>query len=329
MSSSDTILVIGGAGYIGSVTASILVDAGYSIIVFDNFEKGHRQAVHPSATLIDADLRDKEAVDSVFQNHSIQAVMHFGAYSLVGESMKEPEKYFTNNVLGGKNILDSMRDHNVDRIVFSSTAATYGNPETVPIKEDSRTEPINPYGRSKLAFEYMLKSYEEAYGIKFAVLRYFNAAGALETYGEDHTPETHLIPLTLQVPLGQREHISIFGTDYDTPDGTCIRDYIHVVDLADAHRLALEYIHKESVTCNLGNGLGFSVREVIDTCREISGDAIPAVESERREGDPDRLTASAERAQTILGWKPKYPELKPIVESAWKWHQKHPNGYEA
>ena len=226
-------------------------------------------------------------------------------------------------------MLDAMRDHDVKRIVFSSTAAVYGNPEDEPIQEDSRTQPINPYGRSKLAFEYILKSYEEAYGIRHAVLRYFNAAGATPTLGEDHDPETHIIPLTLQVALGQREHISIFGTDYDTPDGTCVRDYIHVSDLAEAHRLAIELIKNESVTCNLGNGLGFSVREVIEACRSASSHPIPAVEAERRAGDPDRLTASAQRAQERLGWEPKISDLGEIVTSAWNWHKAHPNGYES
>lgn len=327
MSCKEAVLVVGGAGYIGSVTNSILVDNGYTTIVFDNLEKGHRQAVHPKSKFIQGDLRDQDLVQSVFADHDMQAVMHFGAYSLVGESMTDPDKYFSNNVEGGHVLLNAMRDHKVSRIVFSSTAAVYGNPTEVPILEDVNKVPINPYGRSKLAFEYMLKSYEEAYGIHYAVLRYFNAAGATEAFGEDHTPETHLIPLTLQVALGKREKISIFGTDYDTPDGSCLRDYIHVCDLAEAHRLALEYIRKESVTCNLGNGLGFSVREVIDTCRAVTGHPIPAEESPRRPGDPARLTASSDRARQILDWKPQYPDLRQIVESAWNWHKKHPDGY--
>jgi UDP-glucose 4-epimerase len=222
-----------------------------------------------------------------------------------------------------------MRDHNIPRIVFSSTAAVYGNPESIPITEESRKDPINPYGRSKLAFEYLLKSYEEAYGIRFAVLRYFNAAGAYKEYGEDHSPETHLIPLTLQVALGKREHISIFGTDYDTPDGTCLRDYIHVKDLADAHLLALEAIENQSVICNLGNGQGFSVRDVIETCRSVSGHSILAREEARREGDPARLTASAQSAKTKLGWNPQITDLQSIVETAWEWHSNHPNGYDS
>ena len=329
MSNSETLLVVGGAGYIGSVAAALLVEHGYRVIVFDSLEKGHRQAVHESAQLVTADLRDKEAVKEVFDQNAIDAVMHFSAYSLVNESMTQPDKYFSNNVEGGRVLLDAMRDHDVKRIVFSSTAAVYGNPEDEPIQEDSRTQPINPYGRSKLAFEYILKSYEEAYGIRHAVLRYFNAAGATPTLGEDHDPETHIIPLTLQVALGQREHISIFGTDYDTPDGTCVRDYIHVSDLAEALRLAIELIKNESVTCNLGNGLGFSVREVIEACRSASSHPIPAVEAERRAGDPDRLTASAQRAQERLGWEPKISDLGEIVTSAWNWHKAHPNGYES
>ncbi len=329
MTTSDSIIVIGGAGYIGSVAASMLIEHGYNVLVFDNLEKGHRQTVHASAKFIEADLRDKETVRSVFDQNKIDAVMHFGAYSLVNESMSQPDKYFHNNVEGGRVLLDAMRDHDVKRIVFSSTAAVYGNPEDGPIQEDSRTQPINPYGRSKLAFEYILKSYQEAYGINHAVLRYFNAAGATKTLGEDHDPETHIIPLTLQVALGQREKIFIFGTDYDTPDGTCVRDYIHVSDLAEAHRLAIESIRNESITCNLGNGQGFSVREVIEACRTVSGRPIPAEEASRRAGDPARLTASAQRAQDVLGWRPQISHLNDIVASAWNWHQAHPNGYDS
>ncbi|MDX9752767.1 MAG: UDP-glucose 4-epimerase GalE [bacterium] len=327
MSRKPAILVVGGAGYIGSVTNAILVEHGYPTIVLDNLEKGHREAVHPQSAFIEGDIRDRYFVQSVFSDYPIEAVMHFGAYSLVGESMTDPDKYFSNNVEGGHMLLNAMRDHGVERIVFSSTAAVYGNPVTVPIEEDMEKVPINPYGRSKLAFEYMLKSYEEAYGIRYAVLRYFNAAGATEAYGEDHAPETHLIPLTLQVALGKREQIAIYGTDYDTPDGTCLRDYIHVCDLAEAHRLALEFIQSESVTCNLGNGQGFSVREVIETCRAVTGHSIPVQEAPRRPGDPARLTASAQRARTTLGWSPRYPDLRQIVESAWNWHKTHPEGY--
>ncbi len=326
MNSGQTIFLTGGAGYIGSVTTDLLVEKGYNVIVFDNLEKGHREAVSPSVCFIEGDLRDDELVKSVFCKHKIDAVMHFGAYSLVAESMSNPDKYFSNNVQGGHVLLNAMRDHGVKRIVFSSTAAVYGNPEKTPIEEDICKEPINPYGRSKLAFEYMLKSFEEAYGIQHASLRYFNAAGATRYKGEDHHPETHLIPLILHVALGKRDKIMIFGTDYKTSDGTCVRDYIHVSDLANAHVLALEQIKKESIVCNLGNGLGFTVRQVVETSRAVTGHPIPASEKPRRPGDPAVLTASSERARRILGWEPKY-DLKQIIEDAWKWHSEHPNGY--
>lgn len=324
---SQTLLVTGGAGYIGSVTAQLLLRSGYRVLVLDSLETGRRQAVPAETTFIQGDLRDAGLLDAVMRDEPIDAVVHFAAYSQVGESVRNPDRYFNNNVHGGHTLLNAMRDHGVGRIVFSSTAAVYGNPEQVPIIEQSRTAPVNAYGRSKLAFEYLLHSYEEAYGIRHAVLRYFNACGATETHGEDHDPETHLIPLTLQVALGQREAISIFGTDYDTPDGTCIRDYIHVADLADAHRRALERITRQSLTCNLGNGRGFSVREVIETCRTVTGHEIPAVACDRRPGDPARLTASAKAAEEQLGWRPQHRELRDIIESAWQWHQAHPNGY--
>ena len=327
MGKQEKILVIGGAGYIGSVTTAALVDQGYAVVVADTLEKGHREAVHPGAKLEICDVRSPGTLDAVFQNGGFDAVMHFGAYSLVGESMTQPDKYFDNNVEGGHNILRCMRKYGVGRIVFSSTAATYGNPERTPIQENDRTEPINPYGRSKLAFEYLLKSYEEAYGIRHSVLRYFNAAGATDTLGEDHQPETHLIPLILQVALGKRENIAIFGADYNTPDGTCVRDYIHVTDLADAHLRALDYCKNQSITCNLGNGLGFTVRQVIDAARSVTKHSIPATEQARRAGDPDNLTASSDRARQELGWQPRFADLESIVESAWKWHQIHPNGY--
>jgi UDP-glucose 4-epimerase len=327
MGTAEVVLVIGGAGYIGSVTAEYLLENGYQVVIFDNFEKGHRQAVLEPAALVMGDVRNPADVAKAFQEHEIQAVMHFGAYSLVAESVQQPGKYFENNVEGGHNLLKAMHEHGVNRIVFSSTAAVYGNPEEVPILEESRKNPINAYGRSKLAFEYLLHSYQEAYGINYAVLRYFNAAGATEKLGEDHTPETHLIPLTLQVALGQRDSISIYGTDYDTPDGTCVRDYIHVRDLAAAHQQALETIRDQSLTCNLGNGQGYSVREVIEACRAVTGHSIPAQEAPRRPGDPAVLTASSARAQQQLGWKPEVPDLHEIVSSAWRWHQRHPNGY--
>ena len=327
MNQKETVLLIGGAGYIGSVNTAALIERGAHVIVADNFEKGHRAAVHPSAVIEECDIRDAEAIENVFQRHTIDAVMHFGAYSLVGESMQDPDKYFENNLEGGRNLLNAMRKWDVNRIVFSSTAAVYGNPEEVPIQEDTRTEPVNPYGRSKLAFEYLLKSFEEAYGIHYAALRYFNAAGATEMNGEDHHPETHLIPIILQAALGKRDSIAIFGTDYDTPDGSCVRDYIHVSDLAEAHLLALDYIRNESLTCNLGNGQGYSVREVIETARQVTGHPIPTEECPRRSGDPARLTASAERARSRLGWIPKEPELRSIIQSAWQWARANPNGY--
>ncbi|MBI1388168.1 MAG: UDP-glucose 4-epimerase GalE [bacterium] len=329
MSTTDTILVVGGAGYIGSVVAAALCDKGYPVVVFDNFEKGHRQAIHPDAHAFEGDLRRMEDVECAFTEHAIGAVMHFGAYSLVGESVEQPGKYFDNNVEGGHNLLKMMQRRGVKRIVFSSTAAVYGNPLSVPITEDSVKIPINAYGRSKLAFEYLLKSYEEAYGINHAILRYFNAAGATESLGEDHTPETHLIPIILDVAQGKRESIAMYGTDYDTPDGTCVRDYIHVSDLADAHLLALEHIHQESIVCNLGNGQGFSVREVIEAARRATGHPIPAKEAPRRPGDPGVLTASSDRARQTLGWTPRIPELGDIIASAWAWRQRHPNGYES
>ena len=327
MGNQEKILVIGGAGYIGSVNTAALVEKGYKTVVVDNLEKGHKEAVHPDAELEICDVRSLDALDAVFHQYGFDAVMHFGAYSLVGESMTQPEKYFYNNVEGGHNILRCMKKYGVKRIVFSSTAATYGNPERIPIQENDRTEPINPYGRSKLAFEFLLKSYEEAHGIRHAVLRYFNAAGGTAALGEDHQPETHLIPLILQVASGKRENIAMFGTDYATPDGTCVRDYIHVLDLADAHLRALEYAKNESITCNLGNGLGFSVRQVIDAARAVTKHPIPAIEHPRRAGDPDNLTASSKRARQVLGWKPQFADLDPIIESAWKWHQQHPYGY--
>ncbi|MBN2329287.1 MAG: UDP-glucose 4-epimerase GalE [Candidatus Omnitrophica bacterium] len=327
MSDHETVLVIGGAGYIGSVNVEALVAAGKRVIVADNFEYGHREAVHPDAVIEECDIRDGDAVRGMFDAHTIDAVMHFGAYAYVGESMTQAERYFHNNFIGGYNLLNAMRDHDVKRIVFSSTCATYGDVQEVPIDESHPQQPINPYGCSKLAFELLLRSYEISYGIRHAILRYFNASGATAEHGEDHNPETHLIPLVLQVALGQREHISIFGADYDTPDGSCIRDYIHVSDLADAHIRALEYCKNESLFCNLGSEHGYSVREVIEAARKITKHPIPAVEAERRAGDPPRLVASSKKAKELLGWTPRFTDIDKIVETAWLWHQKHPNGY--
>ncbi len=327
MKKGNTMVVVGGAGYIGSVMVSRLVEHGVQVVVVDTLEKGHRAAVHPSAALEVCDIRDRDALDRVFDTYRVDGVFHFGAYSLVAESVERPGDYFRNNVFGGQNLLDIMLAHGVKKIVFSSTAAVYGNPEEIPIVESTSTRPINAYGRSKLAFEFLLQSYAEAYGLRYAVLRYFNAAGATNDLGEDHGPETHLIPLVLQVPLKQREHITIFGTDYDTPDGTCVRDYIHVVDLIQAHMLAFGVLDEQCVTYNLGNGTGYSVREVINTARTITGHGIPAVEADRRPGDPPRLVASSNRLVTELGWQPQFSSLESIIRSAWDWHRNHPDGY--
>lgn len=324
------ILVPGGAGYIGSHTVAELLDAGEEVVVVDNLLKGHKEAVL-GGKLYQGDLRDGEFLDKVFSENEIEAVIDFAAFSLVGESVSEPLAYYNNNVLATMVLLEKMRDYGVKYIVFSSTAATYGEPDNIPILETDRTEPTNPYGETKLAVEKMLKWCDVAYGIKYTCLRYFNAAGAHESgrIGEDHTPETHLIPIVLQAALGQREAVYIFGEDYNTPDGTCIRDYIHVTDLADAHILALNRLRNggDSTVYNLGNGMGFSVKEVIETARKVTGRPIRAEVSGRRPGDPAVLVASSEKIKKELGWKPKYTSLESIIESAWKWHSTHPDGY--
>ncbi|MFB3789264.1 MAG: UDP-glucose 4-epimerase GalE [bacterium] len=327
MNNPETILVTGGGGYIGSVNVAALLDQGKRVIVVDNFERGHRRAVPPGAVIETCDLRDALAIDRVLGAYPVDAVMHFGAYAYVGESMTHAAEYFHNNFIGGYHLLNAMRRHGVHRIVFSSTCATYGEVSKVPIDETQPTNPINPYGRSKLAFELLLRSYEEAYGIRHAILRYFNAAGAAPDRGEDHDPETHLIPLVLFTALGKRPAISIFGTDYDTPDGTCIRDYIHVSDLADAHVRALEYINRESLTCNLGTEQGYSVLEVIRAARAVTGHPIPVQEAPRRPGDPPRLIASAQKAHRLLNWKPRYIDIQEIIQTAWQWLVDHPHGY--
>ncbi|MDO5389679.1 MAG: UDP-glucose 4-epimerase GalE [Eubacteriales bacterium] len=325
------ILVLGGAGYIGSHTVYELIDAGEEVVIADNLETGHIEAVHPKAKFYKGDIRDRAFVDSVFDNEKIDAVIHFAANSLVGESMVNPLKYYDNNLCGTKVLLESMVAHNIDKIVFSSTAATYGEPERIPIMEGDRTEPTNTYGETKLSMEKMFKWTGKAHGLRYVSLRYFNACGAHVSgqIGEAHKPETHLIPLILQVPLKQREHISIFGDDYDTKDGTCIRDYIHVTDLAQAHILAVKYLMagNESNIFNLGNGVGFTVKEVIETARKVTGDPIKAAIEPRRAGDPAQLIASSEKARTILGWKPEHADLEEIIATAWKWHSTHPNGY--
>lgn len=326
------ILVLGGAGYIGSHTVYELIAQGNEVVVADNLETGHIEAVHKDATFYQGDIRDRAFIDSVFDQEQVDAVIHFAANSLVGESMVNPLKYYDNNVCGTKVLLESMVSHGVDKIVFSSTAATYGEPERIPIVETDRTEPTNTYGETKLSMEKMFKWTGKAHGLKFVSLRYFNACGAHESgeIGEAHNPETHLIPLILQVPNGKREAISIFGDTYPTKDGTCIRDYIHVTDLASAHILAVKYLMEgnESNIFNLGNGVGFTVKEVIETARKVTGHAIPAKVEAVRVGDPAVLVASSEKAKTVLGWNPVHNDLEEIIASAWNWHKKHPNGYQ-
>jgi UDP-glucose 4-epimerase len=319
------ILVTGGAGYIGSVCVEDLLNRGHEIIVLDNLTEGHRGAVDFRAKFVHADLADNAAVSELIRTEQPAAVMHFAANALVGESMQNPYKYFFNNVSCGLNLLHAMVENGVKRFVFSSTCATYGIPETVPIDEQALQKPVNPYGESKLLFEKILRWFDEIHGVVFAALRYFNAAGATEAFGEDHRIETHLIPCVLQVPLGKREHAQVFGTDYPTPDGSCIRDYIHVSDLADAHALALEV--KQSDYFNLGIGGGVSVLEVIEACRAVTGKKIPILNQPRRPGDPPRLVASARKAHDVLGWRPQYQRIEDIVSSAWNWHLRHPHGY--
>ena len=326
-----TVLVLGGAGYIGSHTVYALIEKGEDVVVIDNLETGHIEAVHPQARFYKGDIRDRAFVDDVLDKEKIDAVIHFAANSLVGESMTNPLKYYDNNVNGTKVLLQSMVAHGLNKIVFSSTAATYGEPESVPILETDKTEPTNTYGETKLAMEKMFKWTDIAHGMKYVSLRYFNACGAHVSgeIGEAHSPETHLIPLVLQVPLGQREAISIYGDDYPTSDGTCIRDYIHVADLAQAHILAVEYLMKgnDSNIFNLGNGIGFTVKEVIDSARKVTGHPIPAVITPRRAGDPAKLIASSDKAKSVLGWNPQHADLEEIISSAWKWHSAHPNGF--
>jgi len=319
------ILVTGGAGYIGSVCVEDLLNRGHNVTVFDNLTEGHKNAVDRRAKFVQGDLADKPALSDLMRTDRPEAVMHFAANALVGESMQNPYKYFYNNVSCGLNLLHAMAENGVKRFVFSSTCATYGIPETVPIDELAPQKPVNPYGESKLIFEKILRWFDEIHGVIFASLRYFNAAGATEAFGEDHRIETHLIPCVLQVPLGKRQHAQIFGTDYPTPDGSCIRDYIHVADLAQAHALALEV--KKSDFFNLGIGGGVSVLEVIDACKKVTGKDIPVVKQPRRPGDPPRLIASAGKAQEILGWRPQFDQIEDIVSSAWSWHVRHPNGY--
>lgn len=325
------ILVTGGAGYIGSHTVAELLEAKESVVIIDNMQKGHRGAVL-GGSFYEGDLRDEEFLDNVFKTNDIEAVIHFAADSLVGESVAQPLKYYNNNVVSTLKLLGKMKEYGINKIVFSSTAATYGEPENIPILETDRTLPTNPYGETKLAVEKALKWADNAYGIKYVSLRYFNAAGAHISgkIGEDHSPESHLIPIILQAALGKREYISIFGDDYDTPDGTCIRDYIHVTDLAQAHILALKKLRDggDSSIYNLGNGKGFSVKEVVELAREVTGINIKAIVGERRPGDPAVLVASSDRIKKDLNWDPKYNDLRTIIETAWNWHKNHPKGFD-
>jgi UDP-glucose 4-epimerase len=319
------ILVVGGAGYIGSVCAELLLDEGHEVGIFDNLSEGHRRAVDPRAGFIEGDLAERDRIQAALADFRPEAIMHFAASALVGESMENPSKYFRNNIGNGLNLLDAMVATGVNRIVFSSTCATFGPPERLPIDETAPQRPINPYGESKLAFEKILRWYDEIHGLHFVALRYFNAAGASENFGEEHRVETHLIPNVLKVALGKKPHVEIYGTDYETPDGTCIRDYIHIVDLAQAHILALD--SNRSGFYNLGTGGGSSVREVIDCCRKITSRKIDIVEKPRRPGDPPRLIASSEKIKRELGWQPQFQSLDAIIASAWKWHTKFPRGY--
>ena len=321
------VFVTGGAGYIGSIVVEQLVLAGEAVVVFDNLYQGHRAAVHPAAAFVQGDLHERAAIDAALGEHKPDAVMHFASYTLVGESMEQPMKYLGDNVSCGINLLEAAVKHGVSRFILSSTANLFDDPARMPIAEDERIVPGSPYGESKYILERMLHWLDRTGKLRFAALRYFNAAGASEERGEDHSPEMHLIPLVLQVALGQRDQIKIFGDDYPTRDGTCVRDYVHVIDLAQAHILALRALDGGSRTYNLGNGEGFTVREVIETARAITGHPIPANVVARRPGDPAVLIAGSEKIRRELGWEPRYPSLHAIIESAWKWHVAHPRGY--
>ena len=324
-----TTLVTGGAGYIGSATVAALRERGEDLVVFDNLSAGHRAALPAGVELIEGDLSDGPLLERLLTDHHISDVVHFAAYTSVPESVAHPERYFSNNVANTNTLLAAMRAAGVGRIVFSSTAAVYGEPETTPIAEDHPTHPTNPYGLGKRFVEKMLAAYEEACGMRSVCLRYFNACGGAPDRGEDHTPETHLIPLVLQVALGQREAITVFGSDYPTPDGSCVRDYVHVDDLAQAHLLALDHLRAGGASdrINLGNGAGYSVLQVIEAARRVTGHSIPATEAARRAGDPSTLVASSARAREVLGWTPRIPELEAIIATAWEWHRTHPDGY--
>ncbi len=320
------ILVTGGAGYIGSIVVEELVKAGEKVIVYDNLSQGHRAAVAPEALFIKGDLAEKHSLEALFKEYDIEAVMHFASNTLVEESMAQPFKYIGDNVVNGLNLLETAVKGGVRKFILSSSANLFDKPQRIPIDEEEEVVAGSPYGESKFILERMLHWLDRCYGFHYATLRYFNAAGASAERGEDHRPETHLIPLVLQVALGQRDYVEIYGTDYPTPDGTCVRDYIHVVDLAQAHILALQALDEGSQAYNLGNGQGFTVREVIEIARQVTGHPIPAVERPRRPGDPAVLIAGSEKIER-LGWQPRYPDLKTIIESAWNWHRRHPNGY--
>ena len=322
------VLVTGGAGYIGATAVRLLLKHGYEVTALDNLSQGHREAVPEKARLVIADLADRETLSDLFRESKFDAVMHFAALALVGDSMKYPERYFRNNVTNSLNLLECCAANHVFRFVFSSTAAVFGDPQTPLIVESTPKAPLNPYGESKLQVEAMLRWFQQIHGVRYAVLRYFNVAGAWDGHGEHHDPESHLIPNVLQVAMGKRAGVSVFGTDYPTPDGSCVRDYVHIYDLAMAHFLVMEALKdREALAYNLGNGNGFSVREVIAAARKITGHAIPVVESPRRPGDPPVLVASSEKISKELGWKAKYATLESIIQTAWEWHQAHPNGY--
>ena len=323
------VLVVGGAGYIGSVTVAELLSAGHEVVVFDSLVTGHAEAVSPGAELVVGDLADAELLDDVFGRRTFDGVVYYAGFIAAGESMRDPGKYFLNNVGHLINLLNAMVKHQVLRFVFSSSAGVYGEPDKTPIEEDAPLAPVNPYGESKAVAERLLRWYDSQCGLRYVSLRYFNAAGATEALGEDHRPETHLIPVVLEVAAGKMPSLEIYGTDYPTPDGTCIRDYVHVSDLAQAHSLALERTRKGSAVYNVGNGQGFSNGEVIETARRVTGHPIPVREAPRREGDAAVLVASATKVKQELGWEPRFPDLERIVESAWRWHQAHPTGYES
>lgn len=322
------LLITGGAGYIGSIVVEQLIQAGESVVVFDNLYQGHRAAVHPEAIFVEGDLANRAAIDVILQEHQPEAIMHFASHTLVGESMEQPFRYLGENVTNGLNLLQAAVEHGIRRFILSSTANLFDDPERMPIDEAERIVPGSPYGESKHILERMLYWLDRIYGFRYAALRYFNAAGASAERGEDHDPELHLIPIVLGVAQGKRDHVTIFGDDYATRDGTCVRDYIHVIDLAQAHILALRALERGSRAYNLGNGQGFTVKEVIETAREITGHPIPAEIGPRRPGDPATLIASSDRIRRELGWKPEYPALRDIIGSAWKWHEAHPDGYE-